>query len=49
MSKVYLPMNAYYLYLFYLCSFVNKNTGPGKNALFPGLNMWWVGVTSSPD
>ena len=40
MSKVYLPMNAYYLYLFYLCSFVNKNTGPGKNALFPGLNMW---------
>ena len=42
LAKVYLVVNVVLTALFFQASFLMASTGPGPNALVPGLNMWWT-------
>ena len=44
LAKVYLPINVIILGFFIQTAFFLDTTGPGRNALLPGVNLWWTQV-----
>jgi hypothetical protein len=40
--KAYLPCNIIWMAMFLQAAFMLESTGPGKNAMIPGLKLWYT-------